>query len=116
MSTTDESVHRDRSAKNNLQELGFVRDGGDDSEENRRANEENRKKGNHFMIEFSKPVKYKIAQRVNKSLFSCEICLKTFITHGAYRRHCISSQHMQKKNLKMYGTRRKQKIVKGKEK
>ena len=125
LSTTDESIHPDRSARNNLQELSFVRDGGyhggdDDSEENRREQKseenENKKKGNHFMIEFSKPVKYKIAQRVKKCLFSCEVCLKTFITHGAYRRHCVTSQHIQKKKLKMYGTRKRQSIVKRKEK
>ena len=105
MSTSDESVHPDPSAKNKLDKIGFVRN----------TNEEDSKKGTHFWIEYNKPYKYRIAKRVNKSLFSCQYCLKQFISHGAYSRHCVSSDHLKRKKLKLYGTRRRQKIVKRKE-
>ena len=108
METRDESVQPDKTAQNRLDDITFVRE----TEEGDKKS----KKGNHFWIEFNKPVKYKIAQRVNKSLFSCEHCLKNFITQGAYNRHCSSSEHLRKKKLKLYGTRSTQKIIKRKEK
>ena len=104
MTCDDETVHPDDSSKNKIDELSFTRD-----------KEEESRKGSHFMMEFSKPVKYKIAQRINKCLFSCEHCLKTFISHGAYSRHCSSAQHIIKKKLKMYGTRKRQRMVKRKQ-
>ena len=123
MNTADESVHPDKSAKNNLDEFGFIRKKSNNENENEESEgtqteeaEKKQKEGQHFWLEFNKPYKYKIAQRVNRSLFSCEYCRKNFISQGAYSRHCSSSQHLERKKLQLYGTRSVKRIMKRKEK
>ena len=86
MVTSDESVEvtsggtRD---KNNLEEIGSVRDAG-----------EKGRLGVHFLVTTEKPVKYKVAKRMSKFMFSCQLCCKYFRSAGLLRRHREGKEHI----------------------
>ena len=100
MVTSDESVEvasgnsRDT---NNLEEMGFVRDAG-----------EKGRPGVHFLVTTEKPVKYKVAKRMSKFMFSCQLCCKYFRSVGLLRRHREGKEHiLNYRNLKRHQSMRK---------
>ena len=61
------------------------------------------KTGSHFMLEFQRPIKYKVSKRLCKNIYTCTYCLKHFRSPGLLRRHKESVPHrvMEKKRIKI---------------
>ena len=91
MTTSDENVETSSAKKNNLDELNFIQRPEDESAKG--------KAGQYFFCEFNRPLKYQIGQRLHKGLCSCEYCLKSFVTTGAFSRHNDSMEHKIRKKI-----------------
>ena len=85
MVTEDETVEIEENTRepNSLNELAFVRDAG-----------EKCRPGVHFLITTKTPVKYKLAKRMCKYIYSCQLCCKYFRSAGLLRRHKEGKEHM----------------------
>ena len=100
MTIADETVEvggGDGGSSNSLNEVGFVRDTG-----------EKGRPGVHFLVTTERPIKYKLAKRICKFIYSCHICCQYFRSAGLLRRHREGKDHISKyRNLKRHQTMRK---------
>ena len=100
MVTSDETVEIESGQSrdsNNLEEMGFVRDVG-----------EKGRPGVHFLVTTEKPVKYKVAKRMCRFMYSCQLCCQYFRSVGLLRRHREGKEHVKNyRNLKRHQRMRK---------
>ena len=87
----------------NLNELGFVRETPDKTA----------RPGTHFLLEFNRPVKYKIARRLVRTVAACKVCLIRFRNQGILRRHKEGKQHKEMVRVKVAKKRLMNKKVAG---
>ena len=79
----DESV----TGKGELNEVGFARDTA------------NPRPGCHFLLEFKRPIKYKLARLLMKMACSCSLCLKAFRSSELFSRLRSTQEHKNKLKL-----------------
>ena len=84
-----------------LDEVGFARD---------RANP---RPGCHFLLEFQRPLKYKIARRLMKMACSCSLCLKAFRSQEILSRHKRTREHLNRVLLEKRRRKLRKKLVAG---
>ena len=101
ISTSDETIQVDIGTRQDTQELPFCRKTDDDES----------RKGRHFMIEVQKPIKYKFCKRLVKYMHICIDCKKSFQNAGLLRRHRITEEHKQM-SKKFIEVPRKEKVIK----
>ena len=87
VAVSDENVQ----GSGDLNEICFVRNN----------DESKARPGSHFLLEFGRPLKYKIARRLLKTGCSCNVCLKTFRHQGVLRRHKMSKEHIDLVRVRM---------------
>ena len=77
-----------------------------------KTNEEENRKGKHFMIEVQRPIKYKFGKRLVKYMHVCMDCSKSFRNAGLLRRHRLTDGHrmMAKTMIKIGGRKIQRKI------
>ena len=95
------SSDEEATGSGNLDELGFARD------------TTSPRPGCHFLLEFNRPVKYKIARRLLRSVATCTVCLKRFRSLGVLRRHKESKAHREMLKVTIAKKRKMNKKVAG---
>ena len=95
------SSDEEATGSGNLDELGFARD------------TTSPRPGCHFLLEFNRPVKYKIARRLLRSVAACTVCLKRFRSLGVLRRHRESKAHREMVKVRIAKRRKMNKKVAG---
>ena len=93
VAVTDERV----SGSDNLEEIGFARQ--------KEGEEGKSRPGTSFLVEVNRPVKYKIARRLMKTVSSCATCMKPFRDPAILSRHQRTPLH--KRNVKKEKARRR---------
>ena len=83
ITTNDETIQVKIGARDDIQELPFCR----------KTNDEENRKGKHFMIEVQKPIKYKFSERLVKYMHVYMDCQKHFRSAGLLRRHRLTDGH-----------------------
>ena len=87
--------------KGELEEVGFARDTA------------NPRPGSHFLLEFQRPLKYKIARRLMKMACSCSLCLKAFRSPEVLSRHKRTREHLDKVLIEKKRRKLRKKLVAG---